>query len=86
VARLNPTTGVVGSLFDNPILFASREFDAETGLYYNRARHLDPTTGRWTTQDPLGFAAGDANLYRCMWATWPRWPPTRAGTSSGTVY
>jgi hypothetical protein len=33
-------------------------------LYYNRARYLDPTTGRWTTQDPLGFAAGDANLYR----------------------
>jgi RHS repeat-associated protein len=48
----------------NPILFASREFDAETSLYYNRARYLDPSTGRWTTQDPLGFAAGDANLYR----------------------
>ena len=57
VAQLNP-------LLVNPILFASREFDAETGLYYNRARYLDPTTGRWTTQDPLGFAAGDANLYR----------------------
>ncbi|MCS7044855.1 MAG: RHS repeat-associated core domain-containing protein [Gemmataceae bacterium] len=46
------------------ILFTSRQFDAETGLYFNRARYLDPTTGRWTTQDPLGFAAGDANLYR----------------------
>jgi RHS repeat-associated protein len=57
VAQLNP-------LLANPILFASREFDAETGLYYNRARYLDPSTGRWTTQDPLGFAAGDANLYR----------------------
>jgi RHS repeat-associated protein len=57
VAQLNP-------LVDNPLLFTSREFDAETGLYYNRARYLDPTTGRWTTQDPMGFAAGDANLYR----------------------
>jgi RHS repeat-associated protein len=57
VAQLNP-------LLANPILFTSREFDAETGLYYNRARYLDPSTGRWTTQDPLGFAAGDANLYR----------------------
>jgi RHS repeat-associated protein len=57
VAQLNP-------LFDNPILFASRDFDAETGLYYNRVRYLDPFTGRWTTQDPLGYAAGDANLYR----------------------
>ena len=57
VARLNP-------LLANPILFTSREFDFETGLYHNRARYLDPTTGRWTTQDPLGFAAGDANMYR----------------------
>jgi RHS repeat-associated protein len=57
VAQLNP-------LLVNPILFASREFDFETGLYYNRARYLDPTTGRWTTQDPMGFAPGDPNLYR----------------------
>jgi len=57
VARLNP-------LVDHPLLFTSRQFDAETGLYSNRARYLDPSTGRWTTQDPLGFAAGDANLYR----------------------
>ena len=32
VAQLHPTSGVVGSLFDNPILFASREFVAETQL------------------------------------------------------
>jgi RHS repeat-associated protein len=57
VARLNP-------LVDNPLRFASREFDAETGLYHFRHRDYSPTTGRWTTQDPLGFAAGDANLYR----------------------
>jgi hypothetical protein len=25
---------------------------------------FDPKVGRWTTQDPLGFSAGDANLYR----------------------
>ena len=25
---------------------------------------LTTESGRWTTQDPLGFAAGDANLYR----------------------
>ncbi|MCS7166924.1 MAG: RHS repeat-associated core domain-containing protein [Gemmatales bacterium] len=50
--------------FDNPILFASREFDTESGLYYHRARYYDPVIGRWTSEDPLGFAAGDANLYR----------------------
>ncbi len=39
-------------------------FDAETGLGYHRARYLDHATGRWINQDPIGFAAGDANLYR----------------------
>ncbi|MBI1916597.1 MAG: hypothetical protein HYS12_17955 [Planctomycetes bacterium] len=25
---------------------------------------FDPTIGRWTTEDPIGFEAGDANLFR----------------------
>jgi hypothetical protein len=33
-------------------------------LQYNRARYYDPATGRWISQDPLGFDAGDSNLYR----------------------
>lgn len=24
----------------------------------------DPTVGRWLNQDPIGFQAGDPNLYR----------------------
>jgi RHS repeat-associated protein len=40
------------------------EWDVETGLQYNRARYYDPTTSRWISQDPLGFDAGDSNLYR----------------------
>jgi RHS repeat-associated protein len=44
--------------------FTGRELDIETGLQYNRARYYDASTGRWTSQDPLGFAAGDSNLYR----------------------
>jgi hypothetical protein len=27
------------------------------------ARDYDPQTGRWTAKDPLGFGAGDTNLY-----------------------
>ena len=50
--------------YGNRYKFAGREYDATTGLYYNRARYYDPTTGTWTSPDPLGFAAGDANLYR----------------------
>jgi len=44
--------------------WTSREIDVETGLQYNRARYYDATTGRWISQDPLGFDAGDSNLYR----------------------
>jgi hypothetical protein len=33
-------------------------------LQFNRARYYDVTTGRWISQDPIGFDAGDANLYR----------------------
>ena len=38
--------------------------DAETGLYYYRARYYDPAIGRFISADPIGFAGGDANLYR----------------------
>jgi RHS repeat-associated protein/uncharacterized repeat protein (TIGR01451 family) len=44
--------------------FAGREFDAETGLYFNRSRFYDPTTGRFLNEDSSRFAGGDANLYR----------------------
>jgi RHS repeat-associated protein len=44
--------------------YTSREFDASTGLQYNRGRYYDAATGRWISQDPLGFDAGDSNRYR----------------------
>jgi RHS repeat-associated protein len=44
--------------------WTGREYDATVGLQYNRARYYDPRVGRWTSQDPLGFGAGDSNLYR----------------------
>jgi RHS repeat-associated protein len=48
-----------------PLYFwTGREFDAETALQYNRARYYDPSMGRWISQDPMGFDAGDSNLYR----------------------
>ncbi len=45
-----------------PFLYAGRRYDAETGLYYVRARYYDPDLGRFLSRDPLGYAAG-ANLY-----------------------
>ena len=44
--------------------YTGREFDSEIGLQENRDRYFDPHTGRWTKQDPMGFGAGDSNLYR----------------------
>ena len=45
-------------------LFTSREFDPATGLQYNRARWYDSRVGRWISEDPLGFVAGDGNIVR----------------------
>jgi RHS repeat-associated protein len=50
--------------FSDRYKYSGREFDSETGLQYNRARYYDPKTGRWMAKDPIGFRAGDANLYR----------------------
>jgi len=58
--QITSETGTGGDRFG----FTGREHDAETGLYHYRARMYDPETGRFTEQDPIGFDAGDANLYR----------------------
>lgn len=44
--------------------YTGREQDALSGLQYNRSRWYDPRSGSWMGQDPIGFAGGDANLYR----------------------
>jgi RHS repeat-associated protein len=44
--------------------YTGRELDTETGLYYYRARYYDPSLGRFISEDPIGFSAGDTNLYR----------------------
>jgi RHS repeat-associated protein len=42
------------SLYENDRLFSGRERDSESGLYYFRARYLDPSLGRFLARDPLG--------------------------------
>jgi RHS repeat-associated protein len=44
--------------------YAGQEYDATTGMYFDRARYYEAVTGRFMSLDPLGFAAGDANLFR----------------------
>ena len=38
--------------------------DPATGLNLAVRRTQDPISGRWTSEDPIGFEGGDANLYR----------------------
>ena len=42
--------------------YVGRRLDAETGLYYYRARYYSPTLGRFIQPDPSGYDAG-LNLY-----------------------
>ena len=60
--------------------YTGREFDEVTGLQYNRARYYDAETGRWLSNDPIGFAAGDANIQRYVGNS-----PTNATDPSGLI-
>jgi RHS repeat-associated protein len=44
--------------------YTGREWDGESGQYYYRARYYDAGVGRFISEDPIGFNAGDGNLTR----------------------
>ncbi len=50
-------------------------WDAALATQYIRARHYQPTIARWISLDPIGFAGGDANLFRYVGNS-----PTSGGT------
>lgn len=58
--RLTASSGSATNVFQ----YAAREFDTETGLYFDRARYYDPVSGKFISEDPAGFGAGDPNFYR----------------------
>ena len=55
-------TAFTGGL-TNPFMYAARELDAETGLYYYRARYFDSNAGRFISEDPIGFDADGSSFY-----------------------
>jgi RHS repeat-associated protein len=57
-------TGGQAGYVDEAFAFTGRYFDKSTGLQNNLHRWYDPNVGRWLSEDPIGFAAGDPNLYR----------------------
>jgi RHS repeat-associated protein len=73
VASLSNSAGVLGNTytydafgkltasagtFTNPFEYTSRDFDAETGLFYYRARYYDSGVGRFISEDPIGLSGG----------------------------
>jgi RHS repeat-associated protein len=68
---MSPVTGPYGNITDDTSPSSGDRFGftgmtllATIGLYFDHARDYDPFTTTFTTQDPYGFSAGDANLYR----------------------
>lgn len=66
------------SVTDTVFAYTGREYDPDLGLQYNRNRWYDPSTQRFMSADPLGFAGGDTNLYRYVGNR-----PTNASDPSG---
>jgi RHS repeat-associated protein len=55
---------IQSSTIGNPYVFQGRQYDKETGIYYFRNRYYSPELRRFISRDPLGYDAGDINLYR----------------------
>lgn len=49
---------------DLAFAYTGRLLDSATGLQNNLNRWYDASIGRWLSEDPIGFSAGDVNLYR----------------------
>lgn len=73
-------TSQTNPVFKTIFAYTGREFDGETGQYYYRARYYDQNVGRFIGEDPIGFNAGDTNLYRYVANS-----PTNANDPSGLI-
>jgi RHS repeat-associated protein len=61
-AVYNGAWGSQATEYGNTYRYTGREYDAATGFSYYRTRWY--SDGEFLSRDPLGFAAGDQNLYR----------------------
>jgi len=46
----------------NPLQYTGRDYDAESGLYYNRARYYDRSSGRFINEDPAGLTCSPLSV------------------------
>ncbi len=72
------------SVVGNPYLFSGRRYDADTGLYYYRARYFDPSVGRFISRDPRGIWSDSENIGNPLTYAannpWSRTDPTGEAT------
>ncbi|MHB8633537.1 MAG: RHS repeat-associated core domain-containing protein [Thermoplasmatota archaeon] len=50
----NDDVTATASAVDNPYLYTGQRHDADTGLYYYRARYYDSEAGQFLSRDPIG--------------------------------
>ena len=90
-----------GDALGNPYRYTGRRLDAETGLYYYRARYYSATLGRFLQPDPAGYIDG-LNLYAYVRndplnlvdpsglapqeGDWGRWDVMTAGIGQGDLF
>src|SRR5262245_43679116 len=60
----DPVTYGQTGYVDEAFAYTGRFFDKATGLQNNLNRWYDPVTGRWMSEDPIGFNGDSSNLYR----------------------
>jgi RHS repeat-associated protein len=65
--------------------YTGREQDGETGLDYYRARYYDAGNGKFISEDPIGFSAGDANLTRYVGNNPTNWVDPSGEQSKATA-
>ena len=54
----------------NPYLYNQEQYDANTGLYYLRARYMNPSTGRFVSMDSYGGSIYDpATLHKYLYCS-----------------
>ncbi len=63
LSQTNPQTSLPAAV-DCLFGFTGQAYDSATGLQNNLNRWYDAGAGDWMSEDPIGFAGGDANLYR----------------------
>ena len=58
----NSRQGFAKENFRCPFKYQGQYYDSEVELCYNRFRYYHPETGRYISEDPIGFLSGEPNF------------------------